>query len=72
MFPDWSNDDFKELAHSWWYYLEEENDNSDVGDNYYNLKSTGTFKIYAVNYGGGIEVNTGENNDYSFDYKDLK
>lgn len=63
-----TDDDFKELAHSWWYSLEEENDNSDVGDNYYNLKSTGTFKIYAVNYGGGIEVNTGENNDYSFDF----
>lgn len=62
------DNDFKTLAHSWWDSLEEENDNSDVGDNHYNLKSTGTFKIYAVNYGGGIEVNNSENNTYDLDF----
>ena len=47
--------DFKDIADSWEYSLEEGINNSRVGQNHFSLTSTGTFNIYAVNYGGGIE-----------------
>lgn len=53
---------FKEIADSWKNSLEEGHPNSDVGQNSYTLTSTGNFKIYAVNYGGGFEVD-----DYGFE-----
>ena len=45
------------------YALEELVNNSLVGQNNYTLTSTGDFKIYAVRYAGGIEINK----DYCLD-----
>ena len=43
------------------YALEEKHDNSDVGQNGYDLVSTGDFKIYAVRYAGDIQVDASYN-----------
>ena len=56
--------EFVELANSWESSLEEHNNNAHVGQNQYTLTSTGPFKIYAVNYGGGIETQP----DHEFDF----
>ena len=52
------NDFFNGLIDEWHYALAEQNNNSNVGTNSYSLVSTGAFKIYAVRYAGGIEVNS--------------
>ena len=54
------NEFFKGLIDEWHYALAEQNNNSNVGTNSYSLVSTGDFKIYAVRYAGGIEVNSGQ------------
>ena len=59
--PDFSleqptDDFFKNIVEEIGYALEEQHDNSDVGQNGYDLVSTGDFKIYAVRYAGDIEV----------------
>ena len=51
------NPAFKQTIETYSYSLEEYKDNSLVGQNNYTLTSTGDFKIYAVRYAGGIEVN---------------
>ncbi len=62
--------DFKALADSWHGSLEEWNNNAHVGQNNYTLTSTGTFNIYAVNYGGGIETQSDHNFDFGLVYID--
>lgn len=47
---------FNKIVEEIGYALEEQHDNSDVGQNGYDLISTGDFKIYAVRYAGSIEV----------------
>jgi len=51
-----TSESFSDLVNTWAYALEENHDNSDAGQNHYTLTSTGDFKIYAVRYAGGIEV----------------
>ena len=60
------NDYFNGLISEWYYALAEQNNNSDNGTNSYSLVSTGAFKIYAVRYAGGIEVNSGQEYDMVF------
>lgn len=64
------DNDFKALADSWVYSLEEGINNSQTGQNHYMLTSTGTFKIYAVNYGGGIETQSSYGLDFGLIYID--
>ena len=68
--PQPTDDDFKALANSWTNSLEESNNNANVGQNSYTLTSTGTFKIYAVNYGGGIETQEKYNFKFGIVYID--
>ena len=52
------------------YSLEENLDNSRVGQNNYTLTSTGNFKIYAVRYAGAIELFDELNLDFGIAYID--
>ncbi len=57
---------FKKIIDEIAYALEEKHDNSDVGQNGYDLVSTGDFKIYAVRYAGDIQIDTRQNG-YNFE-----
>lgn len=57
---------FKDIVDEIAYALEELHDNSDVGQNGYDLVSTGDFKVYAVRYAGDIQIDKSQNG-YNFE-----
>ena len=66
-----TDDYFKNTVKTIGFALEENVDNSVVGQNNYTLTSTGDFKIYAVRYAGAIEVQQTYDSDYDTYYYDL-
>ena len=63
-----TDDYFKNTVKTIGYALEENVDNSVVGQNNYTLTSTGDFKIYAVRYAGGIETQSTYKLDFGLAY----
>ena len=57
---------FKDIVDEIAYALEELHDNSDVGQNGYDLVSTGDFKVYAVRYAGDIQIDKSQHG-YNFE-----
>ena len=67
-----TDDYFNSIVANYGYALEEKHDNSTVGQNHYNLISSGDFNIYAVRYAGGIETNEDYKLDFGIAYIDDK